>query len=228
RMAARLLAELIEPRARREWSVASTTRAPGAMRSAFAALRANITLSTEAGRHALRLALIAAFTEALVQATGLYQGRWATLTVCIVLKPDYASTLIRGPQRALGTALGALLGAAAAYLGHADVGGLIAAAGIFVAAAYVVFGASYALFSAFLTPLVVVVLTLLGLPAISTAEARVLETFLGAGLALAGYLIWPTWAASTAHERLARLIEAHRDYVDALLAELANPSAADA
>ncbi len=204
------------------------TGAPAAILSAFAALRANMTTGTEVGRHALRLALVAALAEVLVQATGLYQGRWATLTVFIVLKPDYTSTVTRGPQRALGTALGAMLGAAAAYLGHAHLWGLIAAAGIFIAAAYVVFGATYALFSVFITAFVVALLALLGLPAIPTAEARILETFLGAALALAGYLAWPTWAASTVHEKLARLIEAHRDYVKALLAELANPATADA
>lgn len=61
-----------------------------------------------------------------------------------------------------------------------------------------------------------------------TAEARILETFLGTALALAGYVAWPTWAASTVHEKLARLIEAHRDCVKALLAELGNPGTADA
>src|SRR5882672_1165013 len=228
RAVGRILAELIEPGAQREAGVGPMTRAPAAILSAFATLRANLTIRTETGRHALRLALVAALAEVLVQAAGLYQGRWATLTVFIVLKPDYASTVSRGPQRALGTALGAILGAAAAYLGHAHLGGLIAAAGIFIAAAYVVFDATYLLFSVFLTAFIVALLALLGLPVIPTAEARILETFLGAALALAGYLAWPTWAASTAHEKLARLVEAHRDYVKALLDALGNPGSADA
>jgi uncharacterized membrane protein YccC len=139
RVVGRILAELIEPGAQHEAGVASMTRAPAAIVSALATLRANLTIRTEAGRHALRLALVAALAEVLVQAMGLYQGRWATLTVFIVLKPDYTSTVTRGPQRALGTALGAMLGAAAAYLVDAHLGGLIAAAGIFIAAAYVVF-----------------------------------------------------------------------------------------
>ncbi len=217
RAVGRILAGLFEPGAQRDASVAPMTRAPAAILSAFATLRANMTIRTEAGRHALRLALVAALAEALVQAAGLYQGRWATLTVFIVLKPDYTSTVSRGAQRALGTALGAMLGAAAAYLGHAHVGALIAAAGIFIAAA-----------SIFLTAFIVALLALMGLPAVPTAEARILETFLGAALALGGYLAWPTWAASTAHEQLARLIEAHRDYVKALLAELGNPGTLDA
>jgi uncharacterized membrane protein YccC len=228
RAVARTLAELVDPDAQREGGVVPVTRASSTIVSAFATLRANMTIRTEAGRHALRLALVAALTEVLVQATGLYQGRWATLTVFIVLKPDYTSTVTRGPQRALGTALGAMLGAAAAYLVDAHLGGLIAAAGIFIAAAYVVFSASYAFFNVFLTAFIVALLALLGLPAIPTAEARVLETFLGAALAVAGYLAWPTWAASTMHEKFARQIEAHRDYAKALLAELANSATADA
>ena len=228
RAVAGILAEVIEPAAQREGGVAPMTRAPAGILSAFATLRANLTTGTEAGRHALRLALVAALVEVLVQATGLYQGRWATLTVFIVLKPDYASTVTRGAQRALGTALGAMLGTVAAYLGHAHLGGLIAAAGIFIAAAYAVVDATYFLFSVFLTAFIVALLALMGMPAIPTAEGRILETFLGAALALAGYLAWPTWAASTAHEQLARLVEAHRDYVKALLAAMGDPGTANA
>ena len=227
RAVGRILAGLIEPGAQRQGGVAPRTRAPAAIWSAFATLRANMTTKTEAGRHALRLALVAALAEAFVQATGLYQGRWATLTIFIVLKPDYASTVSRGAQRALGTAVGAMVGAAAAYLGHAHLAGLIAAAGFFIAAAYGVVDATYVLFSVFLTAFIVTLLALIGQAAIPTAEARILETFLGAALALAGYLAWPTWASFTAHEQLARLIEAHRDYVKALLAELGNAATAD-
>src|SRR5207244_10565658 len=69
------------PISQREGGVAPMTRASAAILSAFATLRANMTTRTEAGRHALRLALVAALAEVLVQAAGFYQGRWATLTV---------------------------------------------------------------------------------------------------------------------------------------------------
>jgi uncharacterized membrane protein YccC len=100
RAVARTLAELIEPGTQREGGVAPMTRAPAAIVSAFATLRANMTTKTEAGRHALRLALVAALAEVLVQATGLYQGRWATLTVFIVLKPDYTSRRLHAARNA--------------------------------------------------------------------------------------------------------------------------------
>ncbi|HTO49342.1 MAG TPA: FUSC family protein, partial [Burkholderiales bacterium] len=95
---------------------AAPARRPDELAWALDTLRANLSTRTEAGRHALRLAVVAALTEALVHATGLYQGRWATLTIFLVLKPDYASTFSRGVERALGTALGAAAGAAAVEL----------------------------------------------------------------------------------------------------------------
>jgi uncharacterized membrane protein YccC len=203
-------------------------RRQGGFVAAVATLRANVTTTSEAGRHALRLAVIATLAEAIVQATGLYQGRWVTLTIFFVLKPDYGSTLYRGVQRALGTALGAALGAAAVQLAHPGQGGLVAAAGIGIAAAYALFDVSYLLFSVFLTAFIVVLLDLLGMPAIPTAEARFFDTFIGAALALAGYFAWPTWQGATAQEKFARLVETQRDWTAALLRELAHPGSVDA
>ena len=191
--------------------------------SAFAVLRANISVASEAGRHALRLAVIAALAEALVEALGLYQGRWVVVTIFVVLRPDYGSTLNRGIQRAIGTSLGVLLGAAAAWLVQAEQGGRIATAGISIAAAYALFDVSYLLFSVCITAFIVILLELLGIPAIRTAEARFFDTLIGASMALVAYIAWPTWEGSTAQEKLARLLESHRDYVEALLRELAHP-----
>jgi hypothetical protein len=205
-----------------------SVRRQGRFVAAVATLRANATLTSEAGRHALRLAVVAVLAEAMVQATGLYQGRWVTLTIFLVLKPDYGSTLYRGVQRALGTALGAALGAAAVQLAHPGQGGLVVAAGVCVAAAYALFDVSYLLFSVFLTAYIVVLLDLLGMPAIPTAEARIFDTFTGAALALAAYVAWPTWEGATAQEKFARLVEAHRDYAEGLLRALAHPGSMDA
>ena len=115
--------------------------------------------------------MVAGLAEIVVQAIGLSQGRWAVLTIFLVLKPDYRTTLSRGVQRAVGTALGASLGAAAAHLAHTGPGGLMAVAGVAVAAAYALFEVSYLLFSVVLTVFIVVLLDLLGIQALPTAEA---------------------------------------------------------
>lgn len=193
----------------------------------LATLRANVGTHTEAGRHALRLAAVLALAEIFVQATGLYQGRWAALTIFLVLKPDYASTFSRGIERALGTALGAAAGAAVVEAAHHSHGAMVAAAGVAIAIAYALFEASYLFFAVFLTVFIVVLLALMGLPVLSTAEARIYDTVIGAALALAAYAVWPTWERTTAQEKFARLTEAHRDYASALLGELADPGSTE-
>jgi uncharacterized membrane protein YccC len=231
RAVARMIAELDAPSASAAGTyatdAAASPRRPGEFARALATFRANVTTTSEAGRHALRLALVAMFTEAFVQATGLYQGRWATLTIFMVLKPDYASTLYRGSQRALGTVMGAAAGALAIELAHHSHGAWVAAAGIAIAIAYAVFDASYLLFSVFLTMFIVVLLVMMGMPAVSTAEARIYETFLGAAFALAAYMAWPTWERTTAAAKFAQLAYAHREYATALLEAFSRPGSVD-
>jgi uncharacterized membrane protein YccC len=195
--------------------------------AALAMLRANASLSSEAGRHAVRLAVVVALAEAIVLATGLREGRWVVLTVFMVLRSDYGSTVARSVQRAAGTALGAGLGAAAAQAVHLGRWELLAVAGATVAAAYALFDVAYLLFSLFLTTFIVVLLDILGTPAVPTATARLFDTAIGGALALAAYLAWPTWEAASAQEKFARLLEANGEYAASLLRQLAHPGRLD-
>ena len=190
-------------------------------------MRANLSPASEAGRHALRLAVTAGLAEALVQAAGLFEGRWAVLTVFLVLKPDYSSTMSRSLQRAVGTAAGAVLAAVISQFAH-PAWTLAVAAGIAVAIAYGVFERNYLVFSVFLTVFAVLLLGILGMAAGPAATARVSDTAIGSGLALAAYLLWPTWHGRTAREKFAHLIEAHGRYTAALLRALAHPEGSTA
>ena len=97
-------------RAQRRACSASGGHRPGTRRAelkaAFAALRASAGTSTETGRHALRLALVASIGEVVAQASGLPHGYWIVLTILIVLRPDYVFMIYRGVQRAAGTVIG--------------------------------------------------------------------------------------------------------------------------
>jgi uncharacterized membrane protein YccC len=186
-------------------------------------LRANLTPIGETGRHALRLALTAGVAETLVRVTGLYEGRWVVLTVFLVLKPDYTSTVSRGVHRALGTAAGAAFGAVITILLHGTPVGIALAGGIAVAAAYAVFQVDYLVYSFFLTVFIVLLLHLVGLNAETTATARLADTAIGAALALVAYVLWPTWHGRTASRIFDRLVEAHTTYATALLRELDAP-----
>lgn len=190
-------------------------------------LRASIGTSSETGRHAFRLAAAATTTEIIALAAGLSHGYWAVLTVFIVLRPDYSSTLYRGLQRAAGTAAGAGLGLATVQLARVSLTTLLIGIGISLLAAYAVFTVNYLLYGVFLTDFVVVLLALLGLPAEPTAVARLIGTGVGAGLAIVAYLVWPTWEGTSSAEKFARLFLTQGSYASALLRAYTRPGGAD-
>ncbi|MET8950986.1 FUSC family protein [Streptomyces sp. NPDC004393] len=190
-------------------------------------LRANLTAAGETGRHALRLAAVTGLVEFLVQVTGLYEGRWAVLTAFLVLRPDFATTLTRSVHRAVGTAVGAGLGASAAILAHPGDAGLVVGATIAVAAAFALFAVNYLLFSVFLTAFLVILLETFGLPAGSTATARLAQTALGAACAIIAYWVWPTWEGLSAQQKFARMLTSHSRYTAALLRQLSHPEELD-
>ncbi len=191
-------------------------------------LRASVGTSTEAGRHALRLAVVTALAEVIVRAAGLPHGYWGVLTIFIVLRPDYSSTLYRGLQRAAGTLAGAGLGVLTVLLGHLGMSVLLVGVAVSLLAAYAVFTVHYLLYAVFLTDFVVVLLALLGLPPGPTAIARLAGTGIGTGLALLAYVLWPTWEGTSASEKFARLFGLQGSYAAALLRAYTRPDDAGA
>jgi uncharacterized membrane protein YccC len=169
-------------------------------------LRANLGTSSEAGRHAVRLAVVTGIAAMIAHLADLPHAYWAALTVLIVLRPDYSSTLYRGLQRTGGTALGVGLGVATVLLGHFGSVALLAGVAGSLFAAYSLLAVNYLFFAVFLTDFVVVLLALLGLPADQTAPDRLVGTVLGAGLALLAYILWPTWERTQVNEKFARLL----------------------
>lgn len=207
-------------------------RAGGNWRAALSAdlfsLRASAGTSTEAGRHALRLAIVAAIGVVIAQASGLPHGYWIVLTILIVLRPDYNSTIYRGVQRAGGTVIGAGLGVATALLLHVGPAALVAAIGVTMTIAYATFAVNYLLFAVFLTDFVVMLMALLGETAEQTAADRLIGTGVGAALALIGYLAWPSWESESAQQKIARLFETQARYASLVLRAYVRPGRANA
>ncbi len=82
----------------------------------------------ETRRRALAIGTAIALAYASAAATGLPERLWAVMTALIVMRPTVESTLVAGLNRALGTAVGALLGLAGVALfsrgWSANLGGL--------------------------------------------------------------------------------------------------------
>jgi site-specific recombinase XerD len=197
--------------------------APEPVDGALEKLRANLTLRSLIFRHALRVGVAAALAVAITQTFGLTRGYWVTLTLLLILKPDFGGTRQRVVSRVAGTLLGGLLAAILVQLiwNDAVIDVLLALLGI---AAFSQTQGDHGLFTLLLTPFIVLMIESVqpgGLASgadLPLTAVRVLNTGLGGALALlAGTLCWPSWERERLPEQLARTIDANREYFHEVL-----------
>ncbi len=203
-------------------AASTSPAAPGAPRQSRlgewrAVLRANLSLSSQALRHAVRLALTLGAAVAVSHLVPLGHRYWLPMTAMIVLKPDFRTTVVRGLSRVAGTLFGAGLVTLAVAELKPDQVWLTVAVVVLYLAAVSLLTANYAIYSACIASLVVLLLAFVGEPAASLAADRALYTTAGAAIALVAYLAWPTWEASTLAARLGGLVETERVYLGAVL-----------
>jgi uncharacterized membrane protein YccC len=198
-----------------------------ATRQLFGVLGANLTLRSIACRHAIRLAVAATVASALARALQLPHDYWVPLTVLWLLRPDFGSTFTRGIQRYAGTTAGAVFATLFAAAVHPGPYALSALATGLSVGIFCFMLANYAVTGACVTGWVVFVSALVGIPEAHAAADRVLDTSLGAVLALGAYLLWPTWERAEVGAAIANVIDADRRYAYAVLGGWLDPERAD-
>jgi len=184
-------------------------------------LRANMSLQSPAGRHALRLAVVVPAATLLARELPLQRSYWMVVAAATVLRPEFGTTFTRGAERALGTTLGVALAGAIAVTLHPAGGATIVLVAVLAWAGYSFFPASWALGFGFITALVVFLLNAISPDTLATATDRLVDTLVGGAIGLIAYAAWPTWAKTSAWQSLADLVGAERAYVDGVLAATA-------
>lgn len=188
------------------------------LRDPIAVLRANLSVRSPVFRHSVRLAILVPVTDVLTREVGISRGYWVSLTILVVLRPDFGSTFQRSLMRVLGTLIGLLL---ASVLVHFVLGDSTAAMIVLLALCF--FGMRMAgpsnlgLAAVCLAGLVVVLLSLAGIPAHTTVIDRAVDTVVGGFIALFAALLWPSWERQQVPDQLATLIGAYRSYLQALI-----------
>jgi len=190
-------------------------------------MRANLTPRSDAFRHALRLAAVVTVATVVTHTAHLGRGYWLAMTAAIVLRPDFSATFTRGLGRALGTLVGVGVATALTVGVHPSGWLLVVFTGCFVWLAGTFFNASYLAFSVAVTGVVVFLLAGLDPHESATASDRLIETVLGAALALLAYVVWPAWGRRPAADALADLAEATHDYVVSVLRSYVDPAGFD-
>ncbi|WP_375500043.1 FUSC family protein [uncultured Jatrophihabitans sp.] len=197
----------------------------GAVREQLDILRANLTPDSSVVRHAVRVSVLVAGADLVTRLVGFDRGYWVSLTILVVLRPDFASTLQRSVMRTLGTIIGLL---AATALVHWVPGGQwwnVALIFVFAFGMRVAGPGNIGLSAVSLSALVVVLLAINGVAPHATLVDRSWATLIGGGLAvLASLVLLPSWARDQLATRLAQLLESYRRY----LLVVADPDAARA
>ena len=195
---------------------AGTSRTGPRLREFAESLRANLTPSSAVLRHAVRLALLVAGSDYVIRLAGIDRGYWVGLTLVVVLRPDFGTTLQRSVLRVLGTMVGLLLATA---LVHWVPGGdwwNVALVAVFAFGMRLAGPGNVALSAVSLSALVVILLAIEGVAPHDTLVARALATLVGGALAVAAVLAAPSWERQVLPRRLADLLAAYGDYLTAL------------
>ncbi|HEX3481392.1 MAG TPA: FUSC family protein [Kofleriaceae bacterium] len=175
------------------------------------ALRGSLDRDSAVLRHAVRVALVALAAMAVTRALHLERAYWATLTAVLLLQPYLPATITRGLQRVGGTILGGLIAAAITTIVRDPLGIAIAAFG-FAAISAAVLQLNYGLYALFLTP-TFILLAEVHARDTHLVELRVINTLLGAGLAVIGAIaLWPSRESARAGDRLADALDAAAGY----------------
>jgi uncharacterized membrane protein YccC len=187
------------------------------LRRAWGLLAENLTSASPAFRHAIRLAVIVPALDIAAQHAGLSRSYWVPLSAAVVLRPDYVATLTRGLARMGGTVVG--VGTIGALVGglHPGVAATVALAALTGWGAFTFYQSSYGIGVAFLTGLVLLLVTVGQPGSPATAGYRLLDSVIGGSVALVAYLLWPTWSKEEAQQLLTRLVASQRRYVAAVL-----------
>jgi len=196
----------------------SDARLPHALRpgAALPTLRANLTMTSVAFRHAVRCAVCVAFAAACERALQVPHGVWIPMTAAIVLKPDFGGTLRFGVLRTAGTFAGLLITTLLAHYAMHGVVVRLLLMGALCMAFRLLATVNYAVGVAMLTGLLVLLLSFTGIAPGDAIHARLVATLLGSTLALTAYAIWPTWERRRIRPTLANVIDAYRVHLATL------------
>jgi uncharacterized membrane protein YccC len=182
-----------------------------------ATLRANLTFSSIAFRHAVRCGLCVALATAIGYGFGVSHGYWLPMTVAIVLKPDFGGTLSFGLLRILGTIAGLVLTTVIAYYLMDNIWERIFLIALFCYGFRTLTPVHYGIAVTLITAMVVILLSFRGEAPMAAVWIRLINTCIGSSLALIAYVAWPTWERHQVRPTLAAMLDGYRRYFTALM-----------
>ncbi len=174
----------------------------------------NLTLKSSVFRHSLRMMVTCAagYTIAKLLPHGQH-SYWLLLTIIVILKPGFSLTKQRNFERFTGTIAGGLIGLLLLAFVH-DRTILFIMIIFFMTGTYTFQRLNYIVMVIFMTPYILTLFNLLGLPFVNVAEERLLDTAIGSFLSfMASYLLFPHWESNQLTNYMMSVLEANISYL---------------
>ncbi|HWU42836.1 MAG TPA: FUSC family protein, partial [Bdellovibrio sp.] len=154
----------------------------------------------------------------------LNRAYWVPMTIVIVLKPDYGSTVRRSFLRILGTLVGLILATALFHVLPENAAAEISLIVLFTFLTRWVGSANYGIFAMCVGALVVLLIAMTGVAPRDVMWARGLNTFIGGAIALFVSWCWPTSEKLQMSEVIAHMLETYLEYFRAITKTLVGES----
>ena len=180
--------------------------------------KANLTLDSNHFRHAIRMAIICmagfVFARTIYNASYSY---WILISIIVILKPGFSLTKKRNYERVIGTIIGGLIGLLILKF-FPSIGARFAFLTTFMVLAFSFMRINYVVSVLFMTPYVLIVFSFTDTASqFSVAWERILDTLIGAGLALgASYFVFPNWESYQLKDIMQKVLNANMGYLKSI------------
>ncbi len=193
------------------------------VRSWLDTLAANLHIQSPAFRHGIRLAICVAIADVIGRSMSVQRNYWLAMTVAVVLKPDFTSTVSRGVLRLCGTFAGLVLATVLFHLFPSSAFTQLVLVTAFMFLMRYAGPANYGVFSVAISGLIVFLIAATGVAPSQVVAQRAINTAAGGLFALIAYLLWPTWERSQVSDTIADMIDRMRDYFRLVARRLIEP-----
>ncbi len=181
----------------------------------FSIIVENFSFQSPIFRHALRLTIAILFSYVFGFFIGIKNPYWIVLTLIVIMRPNYGLTKQRSFNRVIGTLIGAAVAGIIILLTQ-NVFVYAILAIISLTFAFALVQQSYKIAATFITLHIVFLYALLEPNAFEIIKFRVLDTFIGATIALAAnYLLWPSWEFMNLQKVLQEVLQKNKEYLRA-------------
>jgi uncharacterized membrane protein YccC len=173
----------------------------------------NFSLDSAMFRHSLRLTIAIVFGYLLGYFLDIQNTYWILLTIIVIMRPSYGLTKERSKDRIIGTLIGAVIAVGIVLITqNVVVYSLLAFVSLILA--FSLLQQNYKSAAALITLSIIFVYSLMNPNAFEVIQYRVIDTFIGAVIAVvANYIILPSWEADNVKKILLNALKMNKKYL---------------